>query len=98
MRPALSQVGFVMFDDGEISRWIGSAFGGLIRGFALSLGVMIVMDVAAIGDATGWLRVGLPHPDLMICLIMTLVVLAGLLELEHDQHRLKLKTGAQAAR
>jgi hypothetical protein len=64
---------------------------GAGRGAALGLGMALVIDAAAVGDATGRLHIGLPHPPLMPCMIFTLLLLIGLLELVREQQRLLRK-------
>jgi hypothetical protein len=64
---------------------------GAGRGVGLGLGMALAVDVAAVGDATGRLHIGLPHPPLAPCMIVTLLLLSGLLELVREQRRLLRK-------
>lgn len=84
-----------MLDKEESRRHLWSALQGVSRGLALSLGMMVAMDVVAAGDVTGRLRLGLAHPPFMACLIATLLVVAGLLELERGRRRLVRRYGAE---
>jgi hypothetical protein len=65
---------------------------GLARGLAVSLGMALATDAAAVGDATGWWRLGVPHGSVLEGLILTLALAAGLLELE----RLRVRKAEQA--
>ncbi|HUO23933.1 MAG TPA: hypothetical protein VMU59_15570 [Caulobacteraceae bacterium] len=76
-----------MIDSEDIVRELRTLLPGASRGSALGLGMMLGMDVIAAGDATRWLRLGIPHPPLMACLIASLLLLIALLELEHERLR-----------
>jgi hypothetical protein len=86
-----------MIDREDIVREAWSLLQGASRGSALGLGMLMAMDVIAAGDATGWLRLGVPHPPLMPCLIASLLALIALLELEHERVRMAGRHTAQRA-
>jgi hypothetical protein len=70
-----------MLDRKMVARALGSLVQGASRGLAITLGVMLVMDAAAIGDLTGAFHLGLPHPKLVPSLILTLLPIVILFEM-----------------
>jgi hypothetical protein len=87
-----------MFDADEGRRQLWSILKGASRGCAVSLGIILGVDVGVAGDAAGVLHIGAHHPSLLMLVIMTLLPIVGMLELERERRRMIDKHGLEDAR
>jgi len=87
-----------MFEDDEGRRQLWSVIKGASRGCAVSLGIILGVDVGAAGDAVGLFHISAHHPPLAMLVIMTLLPIVGLLELARERQRMIEKHGLEDAR
>lgn len=87
-----------MFDENEGRRQLWSILKGASRGCAVSLGIMVGVDLGVVGEAAGVLHFGAHHPALLMLVIMTLLPVVGMLELERERRRMIEKHGLEDAR
>ncbi len=87
-----------MFDEDEGRRQLWSILKGASRGCAVSLGVILGVDMSVAGEAAGVLHLGVHHPSLPMLVIMTLLPVVGMLQLERERRRMIEKHGLEDAR